>query len=73
MNCTNVISEELKGKLIELDRITEEMWDLPDDDPRYIKLHESGKKVQEELMDHYGLSAAMINSLTYGEGGVIYG
>ena len=71
-NTVKSLPKEVKDKLRALDMVTEKLWGLPVNDPEYNDLHLIGKKLQQELIGHYGLTACQINEYTYGEGGILY-
>ncbi len=72
-NAVNLLSKEVKEKLIALDHHTSIIWDLSCDDPEYRKHHDICKALQEELISKHGLTPNLINKFTYGEGGVLNG
>ncbi len=69
----NTLSNEVREKLLELDRLVGRLWDLSDDDPEYPVLHDTCRDLQDELIGRYGLTPELINAYTYGEGGLLYG
>ncbi len=72
-NGVTALSKEIKDKLLLLEKVTEKIWGMPLTDPEYSELHELGKRLQGELIGHYGLSPRQINEYTYGEGGIMNG
>ena len=73
MKTAKDLSNEVREKLIALDRYTSILWDMSNNDPKYQETHDICRSIQLELMGEYGLTPAMINQYTYGEGGVLFG
>ena len=73
MNAAIMLSEEVKKKLLDLDRYTEEYGRLDYTDPYYSSVQKKCRSLQNELMYDHGLSENQINDLTYGVEGLLYG
>ena len=73
MNAKVMLSEEVKNKLLELDRLVGESYEVNDNDPRFMEVMRKCRTLQNELMYDHGLSADQINDLTYGKEGLLYG
>ena len=70
-DAVRMLPEEVKNKLIALDRNTSQLYELPFSDPSYLELHDICRSLQEDLIFVHGLTPRQINEYTYGDGGLL--
>ena len=70
-DAVRMLPEEVKNKLIALDRNTSQLYELPFSDPGYLELHDICRSLQEDLIFVHGLTPRQINEYTYGDGGLL--